>query len=360
MHRVYNFGAGPAMLPTEVLEQAQKEMLDWHNTGMSVMELGHRGELFKKLAEEIEQDFRELLNIPKNFHVLFLSGGSRTQFAAVPMNLAKDFVNTAYALIGHWSKVAAEEGKLYNDVKIVCDSGAQKYSMIPDQSTWDIPKNAAYLHYVDNETIHGVEFPFVPDSKGLPLVCDMSSNLLSRRIDFSKFALIYACAQKNFGPAGITIVILRDDLLKREAIRQTPSLMRYDLQVKEKSMFNTPPTYDWYLSGLVFKWIKAQGGVIEMEKRAEKRAQVLYDFIDQSNFYKNPVDPRYRSRMDVIFNLPDETRNDEFLKQAKAAGLTNLKGHRVLGGMRAALYNAMPQAGVLALIEFMTDFMKNR
>lgn len=356
MNRVYNFGAGPAMLPIEVLQQAQKEMLDWHNTGMSVMELGHRGELFTKLAQEIEQDFRELLKIPKNFHVLFLAGGARTQFAAVPMNIAKDFSQTAYALTGHWSKVAAEEGKLYNEVNIVCDSGVQKYSTIPAENTWNIPKEAAYLHYVDNETIHGVEFPFIPDSKGLPLVCDMSSNLLSRPIDFSKYALIYACAQKNFGPAGITVVILREDLLQRQAIRQTPSLMRYDLQVKEKSMFNTPPTYDWYLSGLVFKWIKSQGGIVEMQQRAEKRAKALYEFIDQSDFYKNPVDPRYRSRMDVIFNLPDENMNDEFLKQAKAAGLTNLKGHRVLGGMRAALYNAMPQAGVLALIEFMQRF----
>jgi len=358
MNRVFNFAAGPAMLPVEVLQRAQKELLNWNNTGMSVMELPHRGSYFKDIAAEAEADLREVLNVPDYFTVLFLAGGSRAEFAAVPLNFAHDYPCAAYISTGHWSNKAIDEAKIFTKVHLVADAKSSNYMTIPEPSSWDMPTDAAYLHYVDNETIHGIEFPFVPDSQGLPLIVDMSSNLLSRPVDFSKLDMLYACAQKNCGPAGITIVIVRSDLLERESSPHTPTVLNYAIQAKNNSMLNTPPTFPWYMAGLVFKWVKTQGGVEAMAVHNAGKAQKLYDFIDQSDFYHNPIDPIYRSRMDVRFNLKDETFNEQFIEGSAEAGLTNLKGHRTLGGMRAAIYNAMPEVGVDALIEFMDKFAK--
>lgn len=358
MERVFNFAAGPAMLPVEVLQRAQKELLNWNNTGMSVMELPHRGHYFETLAAEAEKDLRDVLNIPDYFTVLFLPGGARAQFAAIPLNFSSDYSCAAYLNTGHWSSKAIEEAQLFTKVHVAADAKNTNYTTIPEQKTWDIPSKAAYLHYVDNETIQGIEFPFVPESQGLSLIADMSSNLLSRPVDFSKFDMIYACAQKNCGPAGITILIIRSTLLEREPNPQTPSILNYALQKKHQSMLNTPPTFLWYMAGLVFKWVKTQGGVEGMAVHNANKAKKLYEYIDQSDFYHNPVDPIYRSRMDVRFHLIDERLNDEFIEASTKAGLANLKGHRALGGMRAAIYNAMPEVGVDALIAFMDKFAK--
>lgn len=357
-HRVYNFSAGPAMLPTEVLEKAQAEMLDWNGTGMSVMEISHRSDAFKQVAEDATHTLRELLNVPNNYHILFLHGGARSQFAMVPMNILNGAKKAAYIQTGVWSDIAIAEAQKYADVEIICDAKVNDYTHIPDVSSWKTVSDAAYLYYVDNETVHGVEFPFIPEANGLPLVSDMSSNLLSRKFDVSQYGIVFACAQKNLGPAGVTIVIVRDDLLNREKIPDTPSMFDYTLQAEKHSMLNTSPTYPWYLCGLVLQWVKAQGGVKEMEARAAQRAQLLYNFIDQSDFYSNRVDPSCRSRMNVIFKTPNEALDKQFVEQATQAGLTGLKGHRFLGGLRASMYNAMPVAGAEALLNFMDDFAK--
>ncbi len=352
--RVYNFSAGPSMLPQPVLERAREEMLDWRGSGMSVMEMSHRGSHFSEIARNSEAALRELLGIGEEYHCLFLQGGATGQFAAIPMNLLGERCKMDYVVTGSWSKKALAEARRYGEVRVVASSEQDKFTTIPDPSTWQIDPDAAYLHYTANETIEGVEFPFVPKTD-LPLVTDMSSNLLSRPLDVSQFGLIYAGAQKNMGPAGICIVIVRQDLV-RDPLPVTPSIWDYRLQAKEGSMLNTPPTYNWYVLGLVLEWLREQGGVAAIEKRNIEKADLLYQAIDRSDFYHNPVDPRYRSRMNVPFTLADPSLDAVFLKEAEAQGLVNLKGHRSVGGMRASIYNAMPIEGVRALVDFMQEF----
>ena len=354
MNRVFNFSPGPAVLPLDVLEQAQAEMLDWHGTGMSVMEMSHRGTAFIGIAEQAEADLRELLAIPANYKVLFLQGGATTQFAAVPLNLsaagqAADYVNT-----GVWSKKAIAEAKRHVGVRVAADAG-EPYCSLPSAGSWRRSADAAYLHYTPNETIGGVEFHTVPDDGGIPLVADMSSTLLSRPLDVSRFGLIYAGAQKNIGPAGLTVVIVRDDLLGR-ARPGTPAVLDYAAMAKEGSMLNTPPTYTWYLAGLVFQWLKGQGGLAAMGERNREKARALYGAIDRSQLYANPVADNARSWMNVPFTLARPELDKAFVSGATEAGLVTLEGHRSVGGMRASLYNAMPMAGVEALLRFMDDF----
>ncbi len=357
---VFNFSAGPSMMPQDVMKQVQAEFLDWHGMGVSVAEISHRGKPFMDLAEQSKKDLRDLLSIPENYHILFLPGGARTQFASVPMNLMGDHQCAAYVQTGYWGYVAATEAARYLTVKTIANSESLKYTTIPDQNTWDDFSDCAYLHYVDNETIHGVEFDFIPDSKNIPLVGDMSSNLLSRPFDVSKYGLIYASSQKNVAISGVTIVIIRDDLLLRKPHSALPSIMNYALQMKHDSMWNTPPTFEWYFAGLVFQWLKKQGGLkVIAEKNAEK-ARKIYDYLDSQDFYKNKVDKKYRSRMNVIFHLPSPELDAEFVAQAAKNNLIGLKGHKILGGIRASMYNAMPMEGIDRLIEYMQIFQKNR
>jgi phosphoserine aminotransferase len=354
MTRVFNFSPGPAVLPAEVLEQARDEILDWHGTGMSVMEMSHRGKSFISIAEQAEADLRELLTVPANYKVLFMQGGATLQFAGAPLNLSAAGQTVDYVNTGSWSKKAIGEAKRYAKVNVAADAGGA-YCSIPAFATWNTSADAAYLHYTPNETIGGVEFHFIPDVGNVPLVADMSSTLLSRPIDVSKFGMIYAGAQKNIGPAGLTVVIVRDDLLGR-ARSDTPSVLDYAAVAKDGSMLNTPPTYAWYLAGLVFQWIKRQGGLLGLGERNRAKAAKLYDAIDRSPFYKNPVAKDARSWMNVVFTLAKPELDKTFLTEAKAAGLVTLEGHRSVGGMRASLYNAMPMEGVEALVSFMTDF----
>jgi phosphoserine aminotransferase len=352
--RVFNFSPGPAVLPQEVLEQARAEMLDWHGTGMSVMEMSHRGKAFISIAEAAEADLRELLAVPKNYKVLFLQGGATGQFAGIPMNLTKadsvvDYVNT-----GAWSKKGIGEAKHYAKVNVVADAG-EPYTSIPAQSSWKVSDNAAYLHYTPNETIGGVEFHFVPEVSKAPLVADMSSTILSRPIDVSKFGIIYGGAQKNIGPAGLTLVIVREDLLGH-ARPGTPAFMDFTAMAKEGSMLNTPPTFAWYIAGLVFQWLKRQGGLQGMGETNRRKAELLYSAIDGSPFYKNPVAKDARSWMNIPFTLARPELDKTFTTEAKDAGLVTLEGHRSVGGMRASIYNAMPLAGVEALVGFMKEF----
>lgn len=355
MPRVFNFSAGPAMLPDDVMHQAHAEFLDYHNLGYSVCEMPHRGKDFKDIAERTEADLRELLAIPENYKVLVMPGGARAQYAAIPFNLLKGRKKAAYLDIGHWSKEAIVEAHKYCDVNVIASNADPAPTYIPPIDQWNINGDEAYLHYVDNETIGGVEFPHIPDTKGLTLVGDMSSNILSRPIDISKYGLIYACAQKNLGPAGVTLVIVREDLIGDEH-PLTPAMMSYTVFSTTDSMYNTPPTFPWYMMGLVAHWVKKQGGLEEMDRMAKLRSNLLNDFIKNSDFYKNPVDPSCRSRMNVPFILADESYNDAFLNEASDVGLVNLKGHRAVGGMRASMYNAMPESGVEALISFMQAF----
>ncbi|WP_139557025.1 3-phosphoserine/phosphohydroxythreonine transaminase [Methylotetracoccus oryzae] len=355
MKRVYNFSAGPSTMPEAVLNRAREEMLDYAGSGMSVMEMSHRGKEFMAIAAKAEADLRELMGVPDNYKVLFLQGGATTQFAMVPVNLLRGKKSAAYVETGLWSEKAVAEAKRFCEVKIAATSKADKYLMIPDRATWQIDPDAAYLHYTSNETIGGVEFPDIPDAAGLPLVCDMSSNILSRPIDVSRFAVIYAGAQKNLGPAGITVVIVRDDVMG-ETLPHTPSLFDYRAQADGGSMINTPPTYNWYLLGLMLEWIRSEGGLEAIGERNARKAAKLYGVIDTSDFYSNPVDPAVRSRMNVPFRLRDASLEKTFTQEAKAAGLVTLDGHRSVGGMRASIYNAMPEAGVDALIAFMGDF----
>jgi phosphoserine aminotransferase len=355
MSRVYNFSAGPGALPEAVLEQAREEMLDWHGAGMSIMEMSHRGKEFVGIAAQAEQDLRDLMAVPDDYRVLFLQGGATGMFSAIPMNLLRGRTRMDYVNTGSWSKKALTEARKYGDVNVVAEGGTGDPMSIPPESTWQRSDDAAYLHYCPNETISGVEFHRVPDSGDVPLVADMSSTILSRPVDVSKFGLIYAGAQKNIGPAGLTLVIVRDDLIG-DALSATPGVWDFRKQADADSMLNTPPTYGWYIAGLVFQWLKRQGGLDAMGTLNRRKAEKLYAAIDASDFYRNPVDPECRSWMNVPFVLADDGLNDTFLAEAKANGLVTLKGHRSVGGMRASLYNAMPEAGVDALVAFMAEF----
>jgi phosphoserine aminotransferase len=357
MRKVYNFSAGPGMLPEEVMLTAQAEMLDWHGTGMSIMELGHRGPEFQSVADKAQADLRELMNIPSNYHVLFLTGGASAQFAMVPLNLMTNRKKADYIDTGIWSKKAIDEAKRYGAVNVAASSKVQHGLVhVPEFSSWQLQADADYVHYTPNETIDGLEFNWVPETNDVPLVADMSSMILSRPVDVTQYGLIYAGAQKNMGQAGITIVIIREDLL-RDPVFLTPSLYSYQLQAEHHSFYNTPPTFSWYMAGLVFDWVKRQGGVKAMHAVNLRKAKKLYDFIDQhQDFYFSTVSKESRSLMNVVFSLKDEKLNQSFMDEALAAGLSNLKGHRIVGGMRASIYNAMPEEGVDALIAFMRHF----
>jgi phosphoserine aminotransferase len=353
--RIFNFSAGPAVLPEEVLSRAADEMLDWHGSGMCVMEMSHRGKEFISIAAEAEKDLRELLAIPAHYRVLFLQGGATLQFAQVPLNLMAGKGKADYVVTGEWSKKALREAQAYGDIHVAASSEDKGFTYAP--MDWNTRPEAAYVHYCSNETIGGVEYHAIPDAKGLTLVADASSHILSRPLDVSKFGLIYAGAQKNIGPAGLTIVIVRDELIGRAA-QGTPSVMDYKQQAAADSMLNTPATYAIYLAGLVFKWLKALGGLPEIERRNIAKAKLLYDFLDASAFYRNPVAKADRSRMNVPFTLADAKLDDAFLKGAEARGMVQLKGHRSVGGMRASIYNAMPIEGVRALVDYMREFEK--
>jgi phosphoserine aminotransferase len=354
MSRIFNFSAGPAMLPAEVLARAGDEMLDWRASGMSVMEMSHRGPEFMSIAAEAEADLRALLAIPANYKVLFLQGGATLQFAQVPMNLLRGKGKADYVLTGEWSKKAVKEAKNYCDVGIAASSEDRNFTYAP--KSLSVRKDSAYLHYCSNETIGGVEYQSVPRVENdIPVVADASSHFLSRPMDVSRFGLIYAGAQKNAGPAGLTIVIVRDDLIGGAA-KGTPSVMDYKLQADADSMLNTPATYSLYIAGLVFKWLKQQGGLVSMEKKNVEKAGLLYEYLDSSKFFRNPVAKEDRSRMNVPFTLKDKGLDDAFLKGAAERGLIQLKGHRSVGGMRASIYNAMPIEGVQRLVEYMREF----
>ncbi len=357
MSRVYNFSAGPAVLPEEVLQQAKDEMLEWNGSGMSVMEMSHRGKEFTSIAAEAEADLRDLLAIPDNYKVLFLQGGASSQFAAIPMNLLRGKKGADYIVTGSWSKKAVSEAKRYGEVNIAATTEESKFTTTPGQGDLALSADAAYVHYTPNETIQGVEFPYIPETGDVPLVADMSSTILSRPVDVSKFGMIYAGAQKNIGPAGLTVVIVRDDLLG-DVLPVTPTMFNYATMADGESMYNTPPTYGWYLAGLVFKWLKKNGGLQAMAELNQRKAAKLYAAIDGSGFYTNPVTTESRSWMNVPFVLPNADLDAAFLSEAKEAGLVTLKGHRSVGGMRASIYNAMPEEGVDALIAFMAGFAK--
>lgn len=344
------------MLPRPVLDRAREELADWHGCGMSIMEVSHRGKQFASVAEKSEADLRSLLSLPDEFAVLFLQGGATTQFATVPMNLANSDQTVAYLNTGSWSKKAIAEAGKYCNVKVLADAGDSGYTRIPEQGDWDNPGDAVYLHYCANETIGGVEFATPPQVR-VPLVSDMSSSFMSRPLDVSGFDLIYAGAQKNIGPAGLTVVLVRRKLLERESRRAgIPATLDYAAMAKAGSMLNTPPTFAWYMAGLVFEWLRENGGLEAMARRNDEKASSLYSFIDASGFYSNPVDVPARSRMNVPFILADSELDGRFLEEAAQQGLLNLKGHRSVGGMRASIYNAMPLSGVQALISFMQHF----
>ena len=353
--RVFNFAAGPATLPLPVLEQAREELTDWRNCGMSVLEVSHRSKAFVGVAQELEALLRELAEIPSRYRIVLLQGGATAQFAGVPLNLATSESAVDYVNTGAWSKKAIGEAKRFARVNVAADEAASAYNTVPGAGTLKLTPGAAYVHYTPNETIAGVEFPYIPDTGAVPLVADMSSNILSRPLDVSKFALIYAGAQKNIGPAGLCIVIVREDLIGR-ARPGTPAVLDYKTMADDASMLNTPPTFSWYVAGLVLKWIKAQGGLASMAERNRGKAEALYRAIDASGFYRNPVRPDCRSWMNVPFTLANPELDKKFLTEANAAGLTNLEGHRSVGGMRASIYNAMPPSGVQSLIDFMKEF----
>jgi phosphoserine aminotransferase len=357
---IFNFAAGPAVLPHAVLEQARDELLDWHGTGISVMEMSHRGKDFIGIAAQAEADLRELMGIPKNYKVLFLQGGGHLQFSMIPLNLLRGKLSADYVYTGEWAKKAIDEAKKFCYVNEVASNADRNFTYVPDFKSWKLDKDAAYVHYTTNETIGGVEFNWVPEVGDVPLVADMSSNILSRPIDVTKFGLIYAGAQKNIGPAGLTLVIVREDLIGH-APSGLPTMMDYKIHADNDSMYNTPPTYAIYMAGLVFKWLKRNGGVAKMEQTNIAKAKLLYDAIDSSNgFYVCPVARADRSRMNVPFRTADAATDAEFLKQAEARGMLQLKGHKLAGGMRASIYNAMPMAGVQALVGFMGEFAQRK
>jgi phosphoserine aminotransferase len=355
MPDIYNFSAGPAMLPRAVMSQARDELLDWHGSGMSVMEMSHRSKAYLSIAEQAEADLRSLLAIPDNYKVLFLQGGATSQFAMVPLNLLRGKGGADYINTGAWSKKAIGEARKFCAVNVAATGEAGNFSAIPAFESWQLDPGAAYVHYTPNETIGGVEFHWVPETGDVPLVADMSSTILSRPIDVSRYGLIYAGAQKNIGPAGLTVVIVRDDLIG-ETLAGTPTMFDYKVHADNSSMYNTPPTYGWYLAGLVFKWLLKQGGLDAMAEINRRKSQRLYAAIEASGFYSSPVDAACRSWMNVPFTLADAALDAVFLEQAGQAGLLNLKGHRSVGGMRASIYNAMPESGVAALVDFMGEF----
>ncbi len=359
MARIFNFSAGPATLPEPVLKQAQAELLDWKGSGMSVMEVSHRGSDFVEFASQSEADLRSLMNVPDDYAVLFLAGGATLQFASIPLNLAGPEDTADYVLTGSWGKKAVGEARRYTNVNIAADASDTAFTTIPDPAGWQVSDAAAFLHYTPIETIVGVEFHDVPDVSQAPLVADMSSTILSRPVDVSRFGIIYAGAQKNIGAAGIALLIVRRDLIGH-ARRETPGVTDFKTMAESDSMWNTPPTFPWYIAGLTFKWLIEQGGLTAMAERNERKASKLYAAIDDSDFFANPVEPASRSWMNVPFTLADPELDKMFLEESLAAGLANLKGHRLVGGMRASLYNAMPEAGVDALIEFMRDFEARR
>jgi len=358
MSKMYNFSAGPAVLPAAVLERARDELVDWPGSHMSVMEMSHRGKEFMSIAQQAEADLRELMKIPDNYKVLFLQGGASSQFAMVPINLLRGKNSADYIWTGAWGKKAIAEGKRYCKVNVAASSEADKFTTIPDPSGWQLDSNAAYVHYTPNETIGGVEYHWIPDVGDVPLVADMSSTILSRPIDVSRYGVIYAGAQKNIGPAGLTVVIVRDDLIGQPLDGQ-PVMFDYATHANNDSMYNTPPTYGWYLAGLVFDWLKQKGGLEAIAMVNHGKVKLLYDAIEGSDFYSNPVDPDCRSWMNVPFTLADPQLDSTFLEEAGQAGLVSLKGHRSVGGMRASIYNAMPEEGVRALVDFMAGFEKN-
>ena len=355
MTRVFNFSAGPAALPESVLREAAHEMLDWHGSGMSVMEMSHRGKEFMSIHAEALSLLRELLNVPAHYKVLFMQGGAIAENAIVPMNMLRGRASADYIDTGEWSTRSIQEARRYGGVNVAATAAEGGYTSIPDRQGWHLDPHAAYVHICANETIGGVEYHFTPEVGDVPLVADMSSNLLSRPIDVSRYGLIYAGAQKNIGPAGLTIVIVREDLLGG-AMACTPTAFDYRVVADHDSMYNTPPTYSIYMAGLVFRWLKAQGGLPAVEARNRAKAQLLYDAIDGSDLYRNDVDRACRSWMNVPFKLKDPALDEAFLKGAQAEGLVQLKGHRLLGGMRASIYNAMPEQGVQALVDYLKAF----
>ena len=354
MTTIYNFSAGPAVLPKPVLARAQAEMLDWHGSNMSVMEMSHRGREFTSILAKTEADLRTLLSIPSNYKVLFLQGGAIAENAMIPLNLLGGAA-ADYAVTGGWSKRSVDDASAFGTINVVTSTEAENYKHVPAFDSWRLNKDAAYLHICTNETMSGVEFDGLPDAGSVPIVADMSSHILSRPIDVSQYGVIYAGAQKNIGPAGLCIVIVRDDLLNR-ASPQTSAVFHWKTQAENHSMINTPPTYSIYIAGLVFEWLQAQGGVVAIEKVNIAKAKLLYDYIDSTDFYVNHVAKNNRSRMNIPFYLTDESLNAAFLKGADAQGLLQLKGHRAVGGMRASIYNAMPIEGVQALVSFMQAF----
>jgi phosphoserine aminotransferase len=359
MTRVFNFSAGPAALPEEVLRQAADEMLDWHGSGMSVMEMSHRGKEFIAIHAEAEKLARELLAVPANYKVLFLQGGAIGQNAFVPMNLLRGRTSADYVNTGEWSKKSIKEARKYATVNVAASSEADGFNSVPKQDTWKLDPNAAYVHICSNETIGGVEYHWTPDTGDVPLVADMSSNIMSRPIDVSRYGLIYAGAQKNMGPSGLTLVIVRDDLIG-QALPITPSAFDLKQQADNDSMLNTPPTYAIYVAGLTFNWLKKQGGLPAMERHNREKAALLYDYLETSSFYVCPVAKDDRSLMNVPFKLREDALTETFLKGAEQRGMVQLKGHRSVGGVRASIYNAMPVEGVKALVAYMKEFEKNR
>lgn len=357
MSEVYNFSAGPAVLPKEVLAQARDELVDWHDSGMSVMEMSHRGKQFMGIAAEAEADLRELMDIPANYKVLFLQGGAHSQFSMIPMNLLRGKQKADYLNSGLWSKKAIAEAERYCEVNVVASSEDSNFTYAPAQSEWRLSPDAAYVHYTSNETIGGVEIFWTPATGDVPLVADMSSHILSRPMDVSRYGLIYAGAQKNIGPAGLTIVIVREDLIG-EIMPGTPTMFDYKIHADNDSMYNTPPTYAIYMAGLVFKWLKGKGGLAGMEKINIRKSEMLYNYLNSTDFYSSPIAVENRSRMNVPFRLKDSALDAAFLEQAGQRGLLQLKGHKLVGGMRASIYNAMPIEGVAALVDFMKDFEK--
>ncbi|HRQ65315.1 MAG TPA: 3-phosphoserine/phosphohydroxythreonine transaminase [Xanthomonadaceae bacterium] len=356
MSRAFNFSAGPAALPEDVLQEAREELLEWQGEQASVMEVSHRGKAFIACAEQAEADLRELLAVPDDYRLLFLQGGATLHFAQIPMNLAAGGV-ADYVVTGSWGEKAVKEASRVCNANVVATSVDERYTRIPPRESWRLDPAAAYVHITPNETIHGVEFHEVPDVGGVPLVADMSSTLLSRPLDVSRFGLIYAGAQKNIGPSGLVVMVVSDALLGR-CPDSLPQILNYAAHAREGSMLNTPPTFAWYLAGKVFKWLKAQGGLAAMAERNRAKAELLYGYVDGSGFYANPVDPACRSWMNVPFTLADPTLDEAFLKASKSAGLLALKGHRSVGGMRASIYNAMPIEGVQTLVEFMKEFAR--
>lgn len=359
MARVFNFSAGPATLPEPVLQQAAEEMLDWHGSGQSVMEMSHRGKEYLSIQEAAEADLRALLGVPQGYHVLFLQGGASLQFEMVPMNLVRGRAVADYVNTGEWAKKAIKAAQRLTEVNVAASSEDRSYTYVPPQADWRLTRDAAYVHYTSNETIGGVEYHWVPETGEVPLVCDMSSDILSRPVDVERFGLVYAGAQKNIGPAGLTIVIVRDDLVGHGEPAPSP-MLDYRTHVDAGSMYNTPPTFAIYVAGLVFRLLRDTGGLAAAEERNLAKARLLYDYLDSTEFYGNPVATSDRSRMNVPFTLPDPSLDAEFLAGAKERGMVQLKGHRSVGGMRASIYNAMPIDGVQALVDYMTEFAAAR